>query len=271
MRCSPATSITPTNSGFDLDRCRVSHGSGSSRSRRCPRRAEDYGLTAWPKTSGSRGFSRLRPGSPAVGVRPGRLGCQTVAREVERRAPDLARAGGGRKNAKGCSSTSTRTQRPPRSVGLLGAATPDARVSTRAVDEVADCKPRRSRIATVPGRIAELGDRGRAWTQRRRARPAAELAEELGPRSARREGAKTTAKRADGRRQSSKPLIEIARTKPKTRRWPRWTWRDRYIRCGRRYSGRCPARRHARAQLIWYRIRINLEHVPADQPPGQRS
>ena len=51
---------------------------------------EDYGLTAWPKTSGSRGFhiyARIERRWPFKQVR---LAAQTIAREVERRAPDLA-------------------------------------------------------------------------------------------------------------------------------------------------------------------------------------
>ncbi len=51
---------------------------------------EDYGLTAWPKTSGSRGFhiyARIERHWPFKQVR---LAAQTIAREVERRAPDLA-------------------------------------------------------------------------------------------------------------------------------------------------------------------------------------
>src|SRR5262249_17011377 len=51
---------------------------------------EDYGLTAWPKTSGSRGFhiyARIAPNWP---YRQVRLAAQTVAREGERRAPGPA-------------------------------------------------------------------------------------------------------------------------------------------------------------------------------------
>ncbi len=53
---------------------------------------EEHGLTAWPKTSGSRGFhiyARIQRRWPFKFVR---LAAQTVAREVERRAPDLATA-----------------------------------------------------------------------------------------------------------------------------------------------------------------------------------
>jgi len=50
----------------------------------------DHGLTAWPKTSGSKGFhiyARIHPQWPYKQVR---LAAETIAREVELRAPDLA-------------------------------------------------------------------------------------------------------------------------------------------------------------------------------------
>src|ERR1700758_450826 len=51
---------------------------------------EDYGLTAWPKTSGSRGFHIYARIAPRWEFRQVRLAAQTVAREVERRVPDAA-------------------------------------------------------------------------------------------------------------------------------------------------------------------------------------
>src|SRR4051812_48381310 len=62
---------------------------------------EEHGLTAWPKTSGSRGFhiyARIERRWPFKFVR---LAAQTVAREVERRAPDLAPARGGEGESEG--------------------------------------------------------------------------------------------------------------------------------------------------------------------------
>ena len=50
----------------------------------------DHGLVGFPKTSGSRGFhvyARIAPHWPFAQVR---RAAETVAREVERRAPDLA-------------------------------------------------------------------------------------------------------------------------------------------------------------------------------------
>src|SRR6202008_3841628 len=48
---------------------------------------EDYGLTAWPKTSGARGFHIYARIVAGWSFRQVRLAAQTVAREVERRAP----------------------------------------------------------------------------------------------------------------------------------------------------------------------------------------
>ena len=72
---------------------------------------DEHGLRGWPKTSGSRGMHvnvRIqRRGS----FEPVRRAALALAREVERRAPDLTSTNGGRRNAMGCSSTTTRTPR----------------------------------------------------------------------------------------------------------------------------------------------------------------
>src|SRR6201993_4748236 len=50
----------------------------------------EHGLTGWPKTSGSRGFHIYARIAPSWPYRQVRLAAETVARVVERRAPDLA-------------------------------------------------------------------------------------------------------------------------------------------------------------------------------------
>ena len=121
---------------------------------------EDHGLTAWPKTSGSRGFhiyARIERRWPFKFVR---LAAQAVAREVERRAPDLATARWWKEEREGVfvdfnQNAFDRTVASAYSVR----ATPDARVSTPLLwDEVVDCRPENFTIATVPERFAELGD-----------------------------------------------------------------------------------------------------------------
>jgi len=121
---------------------------------------EDFGLVGWPKTSGSRGFHiycRIEPQWIFTEVRRAAV---ALAREVERRVPDLASSRWWKEerhgvfldynqNAKDRTIASAYSIRP----------TPDARVSTPLTwDEVADCDPESFTIDTVPGRVAAMGD-----------------------------------------------------------------------------------------------------------------
>src|SRR5947209_19218057 len=189
---------------------------------------EDHGLTAWPKTSGSRGFHVYARIAPNWSFKQVRLAAQTVAREVERRAPELATSRWWKEEREGVfvdfnQNAKDRTVASAYSVR----ATPDARVSTPLEwDEVADCEPADFTVATVPQRFADIGDPwaamdssagvlGRLLT----------LAEELGPAE---KAPKGSGKRPDGRRQSAMPLIEIARTKTKDEAMAALdVWRDR--------------------------------------------
>src|SRR6476659_3771827 len=175
---------------------------------------EDHGLTAWPKTSGSRGFhiyARIQPRWPFKFVR---LAAQTVAREVERRVPDLATARWWKEEREGVfvdfnQNAFDRTVASAYSVR----ATPDARVSTPSLwDEVIDCRAEDFTISTVPQRFAERGD---PWEGMDDATGSLDrlldLADRLGPA----EKAPRGAKKGTGRRESTMPLIEIARTKTK--------------------------------------------------------
>ncbi len=232
---------------------------------------EDYGLTAWPKTSGSRGFhvyARIAPHWPFAKVR---LAAQTVAREVERRVPDLATSRWWKEEREGVfvdfnQNAKDRTVASAYSVR----ATPDARVSTPLRwDEVTDCRPEEFTINTIPGRFARLGD---PWADMDNATGSLDqllaLADELGPPEKAPRGARKT---ADGRRRSVMPLIEIARTKTKDEAMAALNaWRERY-----------PAVAAALEPVdvlidgmrgpssIWYRIRINLQHIPPEQRPPQ--
>src|SRR5689334_8032030 len=121
---------------------------------------EDYGLTAWPKTSGSRGFHVYARIAPRWGFRQVRLAAQTVAREVERWTPEAATSRSWKEERAGVfvdfnQNAKDRTVASAYSVR----ATADARVSTPLHwDEVAGCKPEAFTIATVPDRFADLGD-----------------------------------------------------------------------------------------------------------------
>src|ERR1700685_4386351 len=120
----------------------------------------DFGLTGWPKTSGSRGmhvYARIEPRWTFAEVRRAAV---ALAREIERRAPQDATAKWWKEerhgvfvdynqNAKDRTVASAYSVRP----------TPDARVSAPlAWDEVPDCRLEDFTIATVPQRYARLGD-----------------------------------------------------------------------------------------------------------------
>jgi bifunctional non-homologous end joining protein LigD len=120
----------------------------------------DFGLTGWPKTSGSRGFhiyARIEPRWTFSQVRSCAV---ALAREIERRAPELATSRWWKEerhgvfvdynqNAKDRTVASAYSIRP----------TPQARVSTPlSWDEVPDCDPDAFTIQTVPERFARIGD-----------------------------------------------------------------------------------------------------------------
>jgi hypothetical protein len=167
---------------------------------------EDHGLTAWPKTSGSRGFHIYARITPNWSFRQVRLAAHTVAREVERRAPDLATSRWWKEERRGVfvdfnQNAKDRTVASAYSVR----ATPDARVSTPLHwDEVADCDPATFTLATVPDRFADIGD---PWTGMDDDAAGLDrlltLAEELGPAEKAPKGAPAP--------------------KPRARRWPPWT------------------------------------------------
>jgi DNA ligase D-like protein (predicted polymerase) len=234
---------------------------------------EDYGLTAWPKTSGSRGFhiyARIERRWPFKKVR---LAAQTIAREVERRAPELATSRWWKEEREGVfvdfnQNAFDRTVASAYSVR----ATPDARVSTPLLwDEVADCHPEEFTVATVPDRFEDRGD---PWEgiddSAGRLDALLDLAEQLGPPEKAPRGAKG-ARGRDGRRVSSKPLIEIARTKTKDEAMAALdTWRERYPSVAEKLAAPDVLVDGMRGpSSIWYRIRINLQHVPEGERPPQ--
>lgn len=221
---------------------------------------EDHGLTPWPKTSGSKGlhiYSRITPDWTFKQVR---LAAETLAREVERRAPDLATSRWWKEDRQGVfvdfnQNAKDRTVASAYSVR----ATPDARVSTPLTwDEVPDCDPARFTLRTVPARFAERGDPWAAMDDAPGSLdPLLRLAEELGP--------------AEKPAKGSKPLIEIARTKTRDEATIALdVWRARYPEVAEHLQPTDVLVDGMRGpSSVWYRIRINLEHVPDAIRPTQ--
>jgi DNA ligase D-like protein (predicted polymerase) len=243
----------------------------------------DFGLTGFPKTSGSRGMHvnvRIEPRWTFDEVRRAAL---ALAREVERRAATIATSKWWKEerhgvfvdynqNAKDRTVASAYSVRP----------TPDARVSTPiSWDEVPSCEPRDFTLVTVPARFAERGDAHAAIDDH----PGSIVALlELSARHER-EGQGDAPwpphyRKQDGepprvqpsrRRVSKHPLIEIGRSQSK----------DDALAGLERWKARHPdaAARLEPADVLvdamrgryttWTRIRVNLQHVPMESRPAQ--
>jgi bifunctional non-homologous end joining protein LigD len=226
----------------------------------------EHGLTGWPKTSGSRGFHVYTHIEPRWTFREVRLAAETVAREVENRVPDLATSKWWKEerqgvfvdfnqNAKDRTVASAYSVRP----------TPDARVSTPLHwSEVPACRPEVFTMDTVLDRYAEIGD---PWEGIEGSSGSLDmlldLAERLGP--------PERPPKGTGRRQPTKPLIEIARAKNKEEALNALDrWKARYPSVARHLQPADILVDGMRGRSsVWYRIRVNLQHVPPAERPEQ--
>jgi bifunctional non-homologous end joining protein LigD len=229
---------------------------------------EDHGLIGWPKTSGSRGFHIFTRIDPQWSYRDVRLAAETIAREVENRAPDLATSKWWKEerhgvfvdfnqNAKDRTVASGYSVRP----------TPDARVSTPlSWAEVPECRPELFTVPTVLERYADLGD---PWQGIETSSGSLEAVLDL----ARRLGPAQKPPKGTGRRQSTMPLVEIARAKTKDEALAgleRWKVRHPTVVSHLEPADILVDGMRGRSSL-WYRIRVNLQHVPEAERPVQES
>src|SRR3954463_9780278 len=121
---------------------------------------EELGLAGWPKTSGKRGlhvYVRIQPQWSFDEVRRAAL---ALAREVERRAPNLATSKWWKEERHGVfvdynQNAKDRTVAAAYSVRPTGQATVSAPL---AWSEVADCEPEDFTLVTMPKRFQRVGD-----------------------------------------------------------------------------------------------------------------
>jgi DNA ligase D-like protein (predicted polymerase) len=259
----------------------------------------DFGLAGWPKTSGSRGihvYARIEPRWTFTEVRGAAV---ALAREIERRAPELATSRWWKEerhgvfvdynqNAKDRTVASAYSVRP----------TPDARVSAPlAWDEVAGCRPDAFTIDTMPARFAAAGDLTAGIDEAAGSlQPLLDLAaadaaaglpdapwpphfdKQAGepPRvqpSKRRAGPAAGASGPAGRRKSVMPLIEIARAASQAEAMAgldRWKQRHGDVWPYLAPSDLLVDSMRGRSST-WTRIRLNLRNVPAGQRPAQEA
>ena len=272
---------------------------------------EDFGLTGWPKTSGSRGFHvycriQRRWTFPEV-----RRAAIALAREVERRAPEIATSKWWKEERHGVfldynQNAKDRTVASAYSVRPV----PDLRVSMPlAWDQVPDCRPEAFTLDTVPGLFAEAGDAAggidddagslealleladqheaagfadapwpphfvKAEGEPSRAQPSKRRQPEPGAR----EGfvpppapGKTAG--PTGRRRTTMPLIEVARAATEAEA------REGLERWKARHGDIWPLLGPTDVLVdsmrgrstVWYRIRLNLRNVPTDSRPPQEA
>jgi hypothetical protein len=264
----------------------------------------DFGLTGWPKTSGSRGihiYARIEPRWTFTQVRSAAV---ALAREIERRAPGEATARWWKEerhgvfvdynqNAKDRTVASAYSVRPR----------PDARVSAPLTwDEVPGCEPAEFTIDTMPARFAALGDVGAGIDDAAGSlEPLLELAardEAAGipdapwpPHYDKQEGeaprvqpskrrapdvlpaAPGKASGASGRRKTTAALIEVARAASQAEA------QDGLERWKQRHPAAAACLEPADVMVdgmrgrssVWYRIRLNLRNVPEAERPGQEA
>ena len=266
----------------------------------------DLGLVGWPKTSGSRGmhiYVRIHPRWPFDSVRRAAL---ALAREVERRAPALATSKWWKEERHGVFLDYNQNAKDRTIAGAYSVRPrPDARVSAPlAWEEVNDCRPEDFTLATMPARFAAIGDRHAGIDAHPCSlEPLIELtarqeAEGLGdapwpphyrkqegepPRAAPSRRKKTrealpqtvetasTSTAGRGRRQSTRPLIEIGRARKKEDALAGVErWRARHPDAAAHLQPSDVLVDSMRGRFkTWTRIRINLEHVPQDARPSQ--
>jgi bifunctional non-homologous end joining protein LigD len=244
---------------------------------------DDFALVGWPKTSGSRGIHVVVRIERRWGFDEVRRAALALAREVERRAPRLATSKWWKEerhgvfldynqNAKDRTVASAYSVRP----------TDDARVSAPLTwDEVDTADPRDFTLATMPARVAALGDRHAAIDRHPGSLAGLlELAERhqregLGdapwPPHYQKQAGEPPRVAPSRRRTPRHPIVEIGRARRK----------DDALAGLERWKARHPdaAAHLAPADVLvdsmrgrsqtWTRIRVNLQHVPPELRPAQ--
>jgi bifunctional non-homologous end joining protein LigD len=245
---------------------------------------QDFKLAGWPKTSGSRGIHivvRLERRWDFDEVRRAAL---ALAREVERRAPQLATSKWWKEEREGVfvdynQNAKDRTVASAYSVRPR----PDARVSAPlSWSEVRECDPADFTLASMPARFEKLGDLHAEIDRHAGSLEGLlELFERQGlgdapwPPHYRKQAAEPPrvqpSKRKSTKRQSTKPLIEIGRARRKEDALAGLErWKARYPQAAQHLQPADVLVDAMRGRYsTWTRIRVNLQHVPEALRPAQ--
>jgi bifunctional non-homologous end joining protein LigD len=243
----------------------------------------DFGLVGWPKTSGSRGmhvYVRIERRWTFDEVRRAAL---ALAREVERRAPGLATSKWWKEerhgvfldynqNAKDRTIASAYSVRP----------TPDARVSAPLDwNEIDACDPADFTLATMPARFARIGDPHAQMDSRpctldalldlsaRQERDG--LGDAPWPPHYRKQPGEAPRVMPSRRRTPVHPLLEIGRAREKADALAGFErWKARHPDASEHLKPADVLVDSLRGRhRTWTRVRVNLQHVPAELRPAQ--
>ena len=244
---------------------------------------DDMGLVGWPKTSGSRGMHIYVRLEPRWGFDEVRRAALALAREVERRAPDLATSKWWKEERQGVfvdynQNAKDRTIAAAYSVRPR----PDATVSAPLDwDEVDAADPADFTLGTMPKRFAQIGDRHARMDEQ----PGS--LEQLLELSARQEregqgdapwpphyrkqpGEPPRVQPSKSRLRAAKyPLIEVSKGKNKKEALAGLSaWKKKNPRIAKLLEPADVLVDQMRGRSsAWYRIRINLQHVPEKLRP----
>ena len=253
---------------------------------------DEHGLVGWPKTSGSRGmhvYVRIEPRWTFDQVRRAAL---AFAREVERRAPQIATSKWWKEERHGVFLDYNQNAKDRTIAGAYSVRpTQDARVSAPlAWEEIDDCDPADFTLVTMPARVERIGDRHAGMNER--AGSIATLLE-LSARQEQdglgdapwpphyRKQAGEAPRVAPSRRRASPPkleerrrthpLIEVGRSREKAEALAGLDrWKARHPEASALLQPADVLVDSLRGRhRTWTRIRVNLQHVPAELRPPQ--
>jgi DNA ligase D-like protein (predicted polymerase) len=246
---------------------------------------KDFDLVGWPKTSGSRGIHVYVRIERRWGFDQVRRAALALAREVERRAPQLATSKWWKEERQGVfldynQNAKDRTVAAAYSIRPR----PDARVSAPLTwQEIDDCEPGDFTIATMPARFAALGhrhadmDRHPCSIDGLLELSARQEKEGLGdapwPPHYKKQTGEPARVQPSRRRTPKHPLIEIGRAEKKDDALAGLErWKARHAEAAAHLEPADVLVDAMRGRFhTWTRIRVNLQHVPEALRPPQEA